>query len=185
MIEKKDILFALIGIFFTLSAISTGISQSYETKATRNLINPIIDFEKSDYFSNYQLASWELANMNLINENKQYLINNWFCSFVTLYKDQPNLDKEIFNQSINNCLDFPKHSIDVNKLMNASEMLDNFTKSIQPLNSLTDNFKEFYSNNQTSMYLQLASLAMFLLGVLVFIYCFLEYKLEKCERVKK
>ncbi|MCL5018426.1 MAG: hypothetical protein M1416_01515, partial [Candidatus Pacearchaeota archaeon] len=173
MIEKKDILFGLTGLLFALSAIFAGISQNYEMDSTRNLISPIIEFEKSGYISNNQMEIWEISSLGLLDRNFEVIKNSMFCSiasfYVQLYKEQLSQGADTLKLMTDNCLKSPTDYNDfISNSLSMSKELKNISNSIKPMDSLSESFDKYYKNKEKARIWEWTSWGMFLLGFFIF-----------------
>jgi hypothetical protein len=186
MIEKKDILFGLIGFLFALSAIFLVVAQDRDNEATNYLIDSVIQFEKLQYLSNLEIINLELLNINYLDKDIELSKKMFLCSVALNYNlyniQDTNFQQELYSECINSSSleDILMHE---NNLLNSTYNLQNLSYSINPFQTLSDNFDEFKKLKRSSSYWKLAGLITFLIGFFIFYFCFLDYTFKNKKRL--
>jgi len=178
MLEKREIITIVISLFIGFSAILSAVSTEYDAKAEKELLFSLIEFEKANYISENQIVSLSLMNADSLNENKEFVMRSWICSFALVYKDTISPDQELLADIAEQCL------LDLNKVedsknlqsygMNQSLQLSEMYKSIKPFEELTNNLQKYFDYSKISRYTKYVSWILFVMGFLIFYYYFLQ-----------
>ncbi|MFA5992775.1 MAG: hypothetical protein WC796_03650 [Candidatus Pacearchaeota archaeon] len=171
MLEPKDKILGIMSILFALSAISLAVSQSFEAKATNNLLNTIIQFDTSGYVSDVGNVNNYLMSQNSLNTNSELALRNYFCSFTLVYKDTQNPNQNFLVNLSEECINLSKleyYANMSNSLLDNSYYIKNLSASINPFKSYEGDLKEFQNNQSIAFYTQMAGWVLFIMGLFLF-----------------
>lgn len=188
MLTKKEIIAIVISVLFTLSAVFSGISSEYNSKADEKLLFSLIEFERANYITNHELVNLLLVNYGSLRENKEYAMRSWTCSFALLYKDSANADQNLFRGMAEQCL------LDLDNLkyyqesqlsgMNKTIELSELYKSIKPLEELSSNLEDYIYYSKLSTRNKYVGWLFFFMGFLIFYIYFLKYLFKNKTNAK-